>query len=337
MYDVKEQLGGGTFGSVWHATVSTDGADVALKRCPILAKDVLAAQTLGEVSREVRLHEDLKEQGDPEAGTYVNQLTEAFVTHVRNSAERATLTLNLVFPLCEMSLRSFLPTLQNESKQSGDLTLVAQLAADMLLGLHTLHALGIAHRDVKPCNMLVQCNAQRRGVRRAALQICDLGAAKRLGGGSATASATQLSTPFIVSLPYRAPELLWGSIRYTCTIDIWSAGCVAAEMFLSHPLFYPTSEADMSFQVLSMLGAPTKAELRAMRLPQRATQLFCDELKLFERLSLTRERLAETAHMPLSIPEPAMELIKDMLRFSPDERPTCEQALREHSFVRDTM
>jgi len=380
MYTVTRQLGGGTFGEVWLATAASSGDCVALKRCPVNEQDVRNSTSINVMCREYRFHCELKEHGS-ESGLYINQLSEAFITHVRTCAERQTLHLNMVFPLADLSLRDFFPTLHKSCEEQGSTMLISQLCADMLLGLHALHALGIAHRDVKPCNMLInRCGVRRGAPPRPVLCLCDLGAAKKLGGGGDGRDAPrQLSTPFIVSLPYRAPELLWGSICYGLAVDMWSAGCVAAEMFIASPLFYPTSEADMTFQVLSLLGAPTNADLRGMRLPSRALALLEDELGPFGALGLSSERLAgnlpqprvllphasipralltlpptcprvyaflmhapvsalsETAKCPLDIPAPAMQLIVALLRFAPEARPTCEQALRSCAFVRDAM
>ena len=180
----------------------------------------------------------------------------AFLTH---SDRGFHMVLNMSFELSLVgSLRDFLPKLRISCATARSSALCERLSTDIFHGLAILHALSIAHRDLKPANILVHYGSVR-AEERYFLQLCDLGAAKQLPQPHAT--------PHIVSLPYRAPELLWGSTAYTTSIDLWSAGCVIAEMFLSDPLFYPTSDGDMSLQVLEILGKPTDEQLLNMQLP----------------------------------------------------------------------
>jgi len=88
----------------------------------------------------------------------------------------------------------------------------------MLRGIAYLHALNISHRDIKPENILININSQN-------LMICDLGSAKKLEKG-------ETSIAYICSRFYRAPELIIGATQYNTQIDVWSIGCVIAEMVL---------------------------------------------------------------------------------------------------------
>ncbi len=69
---------------------------------------------------------------------------------------------------------------------------------------------------------------------------------------------------YICSRYYRAPELIFGSTNYTTSIDIWSEGCVAAELLLGHPLFPGDSGVDQLVEIIKVLGTPTREEIRAM-------------------------------------------------------------------------
>ena len=93
-----------------------------------------------------------------------------------------------------------------------------------------MHTKNICHRDLKPENiLLVNKNGQEE------IKICDLGAAKVL----ATSSKKEgpLNTPYVVSRYYRAPELIMGSNKNDCSIDIWSVGCMLFELITRTPLF----------------------------------------------------------------------------------------------------
>ena len=82
----------------------------------------------------------------------------------------------------------------------------------MLSSLKYIHSKGIAHRDIKPQNILVNTKNNK-------IKLCDFGSAKKIEQG-------QKSIAYICSRFYRAPELIFGSTDYTCQIDVWSMGCV---------------------------------------------------------------------------------------------------------------
>lgn len=113
-----------------------------------------------------------------------------------------------------------------------------------------IHSLGICHRDIKPQNLLVHPVTQQ-------LKLCDFGSAKALVKGEPNVS-------YICSRYYRAPELIFGSTDYTTAIDIWSQGCVGAELLLGQPLFPGDSGVDQLVEIIKVLGTPTKEEIRSM-------------------------------------------------------------------------
>lgn len=113
-----------------------------------------------------------------------------------------------------------------------------------------IHFLGICHRDIKPQNLLVDPTTQQ-------LKLCDFGSAKTLVPGEPNVS-------YICSRYYRAPELIFGATNYTTAIDIWSQGCVGAELLLGQPLFPGDSGVDQLVEIIKVLGTPTNEEIRSM-------------------------------------------------------------------------
>ena len=100
-------------------------------------------------------------------------------------------------------------------------------------GLAQMHAQNISHRDLKPENILIKQPSrlvQPNDPLKSELKIADLGAAKML-------SENGLNTPYVVSRYYRAPELIMGSNKYDCSIDVWSTGCILFELITRTPLF----------------------------------------------------------------------------------------------------
>jgi len=143
-------------------------------------------------------------------------------------------SVNLVFPLLPSNLSSII--------YEKDLSLIQKKAyAFMLLqGIHVIHSNGIIHRDLKPANLLVDWNGR--------IKICDFGQGRLLSTGL---MSHEVSTRW-----YRAPELLYGAEKYSEDVDLWSAGCIVAEIFLRRPLFASDSDIGQLFLVVSSLGPP---------------------------------------------------------------------------------
>ena len=89
------------------------------------------------------------------------------------------------------------------------------------------------------------------------MKICDFGFAKRLIKG-------EVNVSYICSRYYRAPELIFGATDYTPAIDVWSVGCVIAELLVGQPLFPGESGVDQLVEIIKVLGTPTKDQIHSM-------------------------------------------------------------------------
>jgi serine/threonine protein kinase len=125
-----------------------------------------------------------------------------------------------------------------------------------------MHAHHVCHRDLKPANVLVDPDTGR-------LQLCDFGSAKQI-----LSPTQEKNVSYICSRYYRAPELLFGALHYGCEVDMWSFGCLLAELLREsgRPLFRGCTSVDQMAELFKVMGAPSTREMYAMN-PQCAEAL----------------------------------------------------------------
>ena len=117
----------------------------------------------------------------------------------------------------------------------------------MARALAYIHSQGVLHRDIKPQNILIDSSTNR-------VYICDFGSAKKFNG-------EEQNVAYICSRYYRSPELIFGNTDYDASIDIWSLGCVIAEMLIGKPLFQGENTIDQLLQIIKILGTPDAEQL----------------------------------------------------------------------------
>jgi len=182
----------------------------------------------------------------------------------------------------------------------------------LLRGLKYIHSSNILHRDIKPGNLLVNSNC--------ILKICDFGLA-RVWEQSEQGHLTHE----VVTQYYRAPELLMGARRYTASVDVWSVGCIFAELLGRRILFQAQGPIEQLNLIIDLLGTPTLSQMKyacegarnhVLKSPYRAPNI----VKLY---SLSPQATHEAVH-----------LLSQMLTFDPDQRISVEDALA-HSYLEE--
>ena len=118
----------------------------------------------------------------------------------------------------------------------------------IIRGVDFLHSKKILHRDLKPANILIDPNTLTT-------KIADFGLSRLYS------FPVRPYTKEVLTLWYRAPELMLGFNNYSCDLDMWSIGCIIAEVFLKSPIFMGDSEIDQLFRIFKVLGTPTEETL----------------------------------------------------------------------------
>lgn len=181
---------------------------------------------------------------------------------------------------------------------------IRSIAVQLLGAVQAAHASYLVHRDIKPSNILME-NGK--------LYLADWGMSRVCTRGGIPL------TSMVTTYWYRAPELLLGCHVYDGAIDIWSVGCVLAELFLRAPLYPGSLESTQLATIFSTSGTPTEAEW-----PKMVGDEFRDV------------HFAEKPRVPFSapgVPADAANLINQMLKYNPEHRITAKDALR-HPFLR---
>lgn len=218
----------------------------------------------------------------------------------------------MVMEYVEHDLKELMDYMPNEFTISE----VKQLLLQLLHAVDYLHSRFIIHRDLKSSNILISNNGS--------LKLADFGLARRISSplDSSTGSGSAL-TPLVVTLWYRAPEILLGSREYGFPVDMWSVGCIMAELLSRRPLFPGTSELEQLNLIFKLLGTPNERSWPGFdRLPH------CETFKFAEYPA--EGKLKESFGDCLS--ESGMSLLSSLLNCDPSQRPTAQEALSSQWF-----
>ncbi|KAJ5090671.1 hypothetical protein N7532_009355 [Penicillium argentinense] len=170
----------------------------------------------------------------------------------------------------------------------------------ILRGLKYVHSAGVVHRDLKPSNILINENCD--------LKICDFGLAR--------VQDPQM-TGYVSTRYYRAPEIMLTWRRYNEKVDIWSAGCIFAEMILGHPIFPGKNHINQFMVITQTLGSP----------PENVINSITSETTLHFLQSLPKKPRQPLSNIMPMATSKAITLLDKMLQLDPEERITAAECL----------
>mmetsp|Transcript_5272 Transcript_5272/g.19716 ORF Transcript_5272/g.19716 Transcript_5272/m.19716 type:complete len:403 (-) Transcript_5272:234-1442(-) len=201
----------------------------------------------------------------------------------------------------------------NEEFQDDD---VKYFLYSILLGLTFMHSAGVLHRDLKPSNILLDQDMH--------LKICDFG----LSRGVELSFDTAMSTVQVVTRWYRAPELLlmWDKNTHLAAFDIWSVGCIFAELLQKprrRPIFPGKHYLDQIDQIIKICGTPSQDDIRGVG---KAIN-YVNKLPPMPKRPFFKGQ--EDYPNPLAI-----DLLEKMLAFNPEKRITLDDALA-HPYLKE--
>lgn len=287
-YRELNAIGTGAYGTVYKAEDLKNNEIVAMKKVRIaLTEDGVPMSVLREISLLRHL------------GKYNHPNIVRLVDICHGPRYEREMVLYLVFEHVDQDLNAYLERCPPPGLEADK---IKDLMWQILCGVDFLHSHRIVHRDIKPQNILLSNDGT--------LKLADFGLARIYDFNA-------LLTSTVVTLWYRAPEVLLGT-TYATPVDIWSVGCIFAELFTRKPLFPGQYEVDQLAKIFEMLGTPSESEW-----PDDSAVL---------RNNFVYARPRSVADMVPEIDPLAKDLIERMLRFDPKKRITAHEALAHPYF-----
>ncbi|KAK7353792.1 hypothetical protein VNO80_19244 [Phaseolus coccineus] len=286
-FEKLAKIGQGTYSNVYKARDLVTGKIVALKKVRF---DNLEPESVKFMAREILV---LRRLDHPN----VVKL-EGLVT------SRMSCSLYLVFEYMEHDLAGLAAGQGVKFTEPQVKCFMKQL----LSGLEHCHSRGVLHRDIKGSNLLID----NEGI----LRIADFGLATFFDP-----KIKQAMTSRVVTLWYRPPELLLGATLYGVGIDLWSAGCILAELLAGKPIMPGRTEVEQLHKIFKLCGSPSEEYWRKYRLPNAT---------IFKPQQPYKRCISETFKdfRPSSLP-----LIETLLTIDPDDRGTASAALNSEFFT----
>lgn len=305
-YEKISKIGAGTYSEVYKARLIGTKTLVALKEVRTMAKEGMPPTALREIAflREIK-HPNI-----------------VSLLEVIHDAQK----LVLVFEYMPQDLKHLIDGLPIDKRQRNPhlpLDTIRVLLYQLIRGVEWCHRHHILHRDLKPQNLLIDSSGRH-------LKLADFGLARGFGVPVAAYSSE------VVTLWYRPPDVLLGANNYSTAIDMWSVGCIMAEMYTGFPVFAGKDESDQLRRIFHALGSPSE-DLWPYILSMNGDPMTAPVLP--DGTLHIPERAASLPHFPgrplpqlfPSMGEQGVDLLGRLLDYRPASRISAQSAL-EHPY-----
>lgn len=288
-FEKLEKIGQGTYSNVFRARNLETGKIVALKKVRF---DNFEPESVRFMAREILI---LRRLDHPNIIKLEGLIT-----------SRLSCSIYLVFEYMEHDISGLIscPGIKFSEAQ------VKCYMKQLLSGLEHCHSCGVMHRDIKGANLLVN----DEGV----LKIADFGLANFCSFGAV--NHRQPLTSRVVTLWYRPPELLLGSTDYGASVDLWSVGCLFAELLIGKPVLQGRTEVEQLHKIFKLCGSPPEDYWKKSKLPHAT---------LFKPQHPYKSSLWEAFK---DLPKAGVDLIEVLLSVEPHKRGTASSALASEYF-----
>jgi mitogen-activated protein kinase 15 len=278
-FEVMKKVGQGAYGQVWKARNKRTGTVCALKKIYEAFRNASDAQ---KAYREIRYLQKLDHPS----------IVKLLAVHRPLSSRDVYLELEFMeADLCVALKNSVLKEIHKHY-------IFYQLANT----LSYLHAAELLHRDIKPSNVLVNETCE--------VKLCDFGLIRSLSRDS---PEEQVLTENIATRWYRAPEILLCSNSYGKPIDVWSLGCVLAEMVMQRPIFQGSSTLSQLEKIFEVTGKPLPEDLHYIR--SKSSLNVIENMEIKERRSIRDLLNTSDKHL--------VDLLERIFQVDPRKRPTA--------------
>lgn len=286
-YEKLGRISEGTYGVVYKARDKETGEIVALKKVKMGTEREGFPQTaLREINLLLALHHPS-------------------IIDVKEIVMDGNDDVYMVMEYMEYDLRKLIELMKQPFSENEVKCLMLQL----LEGIKDLHDNWILHRDLKTSNILISKSGK--------LKICDFGMSRQYG------TPLKPFTALVVTLWYRAPELLLGAKQYSTAVDMWSVGCIMAELLAQKPLFDGETEVRQLDKIFRTLGPPTEVTWPGLADLPGAKASFANQ----PRNTLRDKFPALSFKGSPVLSERGFDLLSQLLTYDPEKRITAEAAL----------
>lgn len=292
-YQILCVIGEGAYGKVYKVKNNKNGLLFAMKVIPMINK---SPKLSCHVKREIKALQHLKHPN-------VVSLQEYF----KNGDN-----MYLILEHMEYDLKQYLSI----NKSSLDMIFIKKTAFQILKGIKCIHDGKILHRDIKSSNILIDKNGL--------VKIADFGLSRLFSNDD-----KGFYTQEVVSLGYRAPEILLTQSKYTTALDMWSFGVLLVELVTGKCPFKANNELNMLIEIVKLIGTPNEDCLKELCGEDKRINLGVYENRLLEYILFECNVVMENESSDLWF---LVDLAGKCLDFNPNNRVSVDQAL-QHNFL----